>query len=316
MLIGFLFGLVSAVANGSSNILGAVAVRRTGVLVAPMAVLTIALVFMGLFAWLAGLPFVFGLEDMPLLLILGAMVALGFILFYKALQLGPVSVVSSITATSGAAAVLFAVVLLNEHPSPLQWLAVPVSTVGAVLATRARRPPGAARGDIGMGPVYAALTVLTGGCSNALIRIPIVEHGPVQAIVVQRFFTVVFIILLVAAIALLRRHGARRLYADEARTAPVPVPVPEIVPHPRDRGGWQATVVLLVLMGAIDATGFIGFAFGMAVAPAWLLGLVSQSGRLAAAFVATAVFRENLRPVQWIGIGLVALGLALAVVPI
>jgi drug/metabolite transporter (DMT)-like permease len=84
---------------------------------------------------------------------------------------------------------------------------------------------------------------------------------------------------------------------------------------PRDRGGWPGTVALLVLIGAIDGTGFIGFAFGMAVAPAWCLGLVSQSGRLVAAFVATAVFRENLRPIRWIGIGLVAIGLMLAVWP-
>jgi hypothetical protein len=57
-----------------------------------------------------------------------------------------------------------------------------------------------------MGPVHAAMTVLTGGCSNALIRILIVEHGPVQAVVVQRFFTVVFIVLLVALAAAIHRR--------------------------------------------------------------------------------------------------------------
>ncbi len=303
MLIGFLFGLVSATANGSSNILGAVAARRAGVLIAPMAVLTIALAFMAAFAWASGLSFEFGLEDLPLLIALGAMVAAGFTLFYRALQLGPVSVVSSITATSGAASVIFAVILLGEHPSTLQWIAVPISTLGAVLVTRARRDPEAGRASIGLGAVYAALTVLTGGASNALIRLPIVEHGPVQAVVVQRLFTVVFIVLLTAGAAVLRRHRSRRVDSTPA------------VVVPSHRGGWQATVALLMLMGVIDATGFIGFAFGMAVAPAWLLGLVSQSGRLAAAFVATAVFRENLRPIQWLGIGLVGSGLVLAVWP-
>jgi drug/metabolite transporter (DMT)-like permease len=304
MLIGFLFGLVSATANGTANILGAVAARRAGVLIAPMVVLTVALVFMSLFAWASGLSFNLGPGDMPLLIFLGAIVALGFMLFYQALRVGPVSVVSSIMATSGAASVLFAVVLLDEHPSVIQWAAVPVSAVGAVLATRGRRNPDGAP-SIGMGPLYAAMTVVTGGCSNALIRIPIVEHGPVQAVVVQRFFTVVFIVLLGAGAAIIRR---RRSSGDRGEGAAV-------VARPRDRGGWPSTVALLVLMGAIDATGFIGFAFGMAVAPAWLLGLVSQSGRLAAACIATAVFRENLRPIQWIGIALVAIGLGLAVWP-
>lgn len=339
MLIGFLFGLVSAMANGSSNILGAVAARRSGVLIAPIAVLTIGLLFMVLFAWVAALPFSFELGDMPILMMLGAIVAVGFTLFYQALQLGPVSVVSSITATSGAASVVFAVILLGEHPSMLQWLAVPVSTFGVILATRARRIPNAAHGGLGMGPVFAALTVVTGGCSNALIRIPIVEHGPVQAVVVQRFFTVVFIVLLAICAALLRRYRAARsrvallaaesapavaqpdvLAAELAPAIAVPIPpalaeAPPIGRPARHRRGWQATVALLVLMGAIDGTGFISFAFGMAVAPAWLLGLVSQSGRLAAALVAIAVFRESLRRSQWIGIGLVALGLVLAVLP-
>jgi uncharacterized membrane protein len=303
VLIGFLFGLVSATANGTSSILGAVAARRAGVLNAPMAVLTIALAFMAAFAWASGLSFVFGLEDLPLLIVLGAMVATGFTLFYRALQLGPVSVVSSITATSGAASVIFAVVLLGEHPSLVQWIAVPISTLGAVLVTRARRDPETGRTAIGLGAVYAGLTVLTGGASNALIRLPIVEHGPVQAVVVQRFFTVVFIVLLAAGAAGLRRYRSRRVEGAPA------------VLEPRHRGGWQATVALLMVMGAIDATGFIGFAFGMSMAPAWLLGLVSQSGRLAAAFVAYALFRENLRPIQWLGIGLVGCGLVLAVWP-
>jgi drug/metabolite transporter (DMT)-like permease len=225
-------------------------------------------------------------------------------LFYKALQLGPVSVVSSIMATSGAASVLFAVVLLGEHPSVIQWAAVPISTIGAILATRSR-PTADGVQSIGMGPIYAAMTVITGGCSNALIRIPIVEHGAVQAVVVQRFFTVVSIVLLGVGAVILRR---RRTSGKRAEAAVVAV-------RPRHQGGWPATAGLLLLMGAIDATGFIGFAFGMAVAPAWLLGLVSQSGRLAAACIATAVFQETLRPVQWIGIGLVAIGLALAVWP-
>jgi len=111
------------------------------------------------------------------------------------------------------------------------------------------------------------------------------------------------IVLLTAGAAVLRRHRSRRVESAPA------------VVMPSHRGGWKATVALLMLMGVIDATGFIGFAFGMAVAPAWLLGLVSQSGRLVAAFVATAVFRENLRPIQWLGIGLVGSGLVLAVWP-
>ena len=156
-----------------------------------------------------------------------------------------------------------------------------------------------------MGPVYAALTVVTGGCSNALIRIPIVEHGPVQAVVVQRLFTVIFIVLFVVVV---KAVGHRRSRIGQAATTTTIRP-------PRERGGWRATVALLVAMGAIDGTGFIGFAFGMAVAPAWFLGLVSQTGRLAAALVATALFRENLRPIQWTGIGLVATGLVLAVWP-
>lgn len=301
MLTGLLFGLVSAFANGTSNILGAVAVRRTGLLIAPLSVLSIALAFMALSAAAAGLRFTFELVDLPLLVLLGLIVAAGFVLLYKALELGPVSVISPITASSGAASVLFAVALLGEHPTPLQWSAVPVSAVGAVLATMARRPGETGRSSIGMGPVYAALAVVTGGASNALIRIPIVAHGPVQAVVVQRFFTVLFVALFVGVVEWRRRRTREAVIVEEA--------------PPTNRHRLRTTMLLLVAMGVIDGIGFMAFAFGQAVAPAWLLGLVSQSGRLGAVFVALFVFHEQLRPIQWVGIALVAAGLVLAVLP-
>lgn len=304
MLTGFLLGLVSATANATSNLLGGVAARRAGVLMAPMSVLVISLVLMSLFAVGTGLTFAVEPGELPLLIGLGAVIAVGFLLFYMALQIGPVSVVSSITATSGAVAVLFAVVMLGEHPTPLQWLAVPVSTVGGFFATRSGRlhEPGVSL--LGRGPALAALTVLTGGCSNALIRVPIVELGAVQAVVIQRFFTIVFMAALALAILVHRR--SRRASSGDAPPAPV---------RHRSRRELGGTAALLLAMGAIDGVGFIGFAYGMAIAPAWLLGLVSQSGRLAAAFIATALYDEHLRPIQWIGIGLVGLGLVLAVWP-
>jgi len=64
----------------------------------------------------------------------------------------------------------------------------------------------------------------------------------------------------------------------------------------------------LLTIGGLDALGFMTFAVGMAVAPAWLVGLVSQSGRIAASWAGVLLFGERVTRAQWAGIGLMVLG--------
>ena len=55
------------------------------------------------------------------------------------------------------------------------------------------------------------------------------------------------------------------------------------------------------------------FGYGLAYAPAWLIGLLSQSGRVIAVIGGVIFFHERLHHLQWAGVGLVAVGLVMSI---
>jgi drug/metabolite transporter (DMT)-like permease len=83
-----------------------------------------------------------------------------------------------------------------------------------------------------------------------------------------------------------------------------------LVPSLREKGGWLA---LLLAVGVLDAAAFIFFAEGLQRADAWLIGILSQSGRVISVIGGFMLFHERLRRYQWVGVGLVVAGLVLAV---
>jgi drug/metabolite transporter (DMT)-like permease len=71
---------------------------------------------------------------------------------------------------------------------------------------------------------------------------------------------------------------------------------------------------MLVVAGALDATGLISFAIGLSSAPTWLVGLASSFGPAVTILVAVAMLGERLKGIQWLGllgvaIGMIAIGL-------
>ena len=126
--------------------------------------------------------------------------------------------------------------------------------------------------------MYAVLGVVTGAVSNAGLRIPVRDIGPLQAIITQRFFTVTY---LLAVVGLVIRAGRLRRQNESDRTAAAhaPVEVPALSSTPsRPSRPYGAKALILLAVGLLDAVAFVAFAEGLARAPAWLIGLLSQSG--------------------------------------
>ena len=59
----------------------------------------------------------------------------------------------------------------------------------------------------------------------------------------------------------------------------------------------------------LDAAAFVGFAYALETAPAWLVGVVSQSGRALAVVAGVVLFSERLERLQWTGVATLAAGL-------
>ena len=302
MLIGAVFGLITAVTLGVNNLLTAVVARRFGVLRSTTVTLTIAFVVMIAWAVAIGVPFEITRDQIILLGLLGGAAATSFLGSYMALRLGPVSVVSPISALSGAITVLYSYWLLAERPTAVQWIGIPIAAAGAVLASLVIEK-GAKIRLVTWGPVFAMIAVLVGSLSNAGLKIPIRDGLDSNwTIITQRFYTVAYVALIFVIIARItqnrnREGKASRLEDWDKRQSKITW-----------RNGW-----LLGVVGVIDAVSFVTFGYGLAYAPAWLIGILSQSGRVIAVVGGVIFFHERLHHLQWTGVGLVGVGLVMSI---
>lgn len=185
---GVAWGGLSAVALGLNGILIAIATRRMGRLTTTAVTIFVAFVLLIGYALAVGGDWELRWRDVALLAFLAAAAATAILGSYRSLELGPLAVVSPVSAANGAFTVLFAFALIGERPSALQWLGIVLAAAGAVLAS-VRFDGGTRIALIGPGPLFAAAGVIAGAISNAGLRIPIRQIGAVQAIIGQRAFT-------------------------------------------------------------------------------------------------------------------------------
>ena len=89
------------------------------------------------------------------------------------------------------------------------------------------------------------------------------------------------------------------LGATRLRRAPTPASADA---RPIDR----RALGLVVAAGLLDIGGFIAFAVGLEIAPTWLIGITSSFGPVIAVTAGVLLFAERPRPVQWLGLALVA----------
>ena len=299
MLTGIVFGFITAVTLGINQLLTAVVARRFGVLRSTTATLSLALLVMVAWALLIDVPFEITTDQLVLLALLGSCAGGAFLCGYMALRLGPISVVSPVGALSGAMTVVFSFWLLGERPGAVQWAGIPIAVLGAVLASLVIER-GVKIRLVTWGPAFAMIGVVVGSVSNAGLKIPIRDGLDSNlTVITQRVYTVAYVALLLVIVTRVTEQRRRRGDPRYAGSHPVRITW---------RTGW-----LLGVVGLIDAVSFISFGYGLAYAPAWLIGIISQSGRVIAVIGGVMFFNERLQSLQWTGVALVAVGVAMSV---
>lgn len=320
-MLGATFGMITALTLGVNNLLTAAVTRRFGVLRSTTVTLTIAFVVMIGWAVAIGVPFQVARSQLVFLGILGMAAAGSFVGTYMALRLGPVSVVSPITALGGAMTVVYSYLWLGEEIRALQWAGIAIAVVGAVLASLVIQR-GAKIRLVTLGPVFAMIGVLVGAVSNAGLRIPILteedpaygrfslpildiplQHDldPNLTVITQRAYTVLYVALLFVAVSWWRKRRRHRTGGPSTFEA-----------EDRARFTWRHGW-LLIMVGLIDAVSFISFGYGLANASAWLIGILSQSGRVIAVIGGVVFFKERLHRLQWLGVALVGVGVVMSI---
>jgi drug/metabolite transporter (DMT)-like permease len=292
--VGLLYGLGAAVLWGMTDVSASIAGRRLGSLrvlatsqvvgASTLAALTIPL---GL-AWPSD-PWVVAAA-----ILVGVAGCGAYLSFFTALRIGPLSVVSPITAAYGGLTVVLAVTLTGESLSGQQALGAAVATGGVMLAglvfddgLRSARIVG--RGvafSIVALVLFAVMTVGSAGPIRAAGWLPVVLIGRVTQVALAGG-------LLGLAATVRPRWLAPMLAGSEVGS----------VAPPR-------AVILAALAGLFDVVGLISFSIGLEVAETWLVGLASSFGPAIAVLVAVAVLGERLRWTQWVGLGLIAVGLS------
>jgi drug/metabolite transporter (DMT)-like permease len=147
-----IFGLVAAAGWGLADFGGAVAGRRIGSLATVVAGQSVSVVLATALVMARGQG-IHGLAPYWWLVAANGLVsASAYVTHYRALELGPVAVVSPIGATYAVVGVILAVLILDERPGPIALIGAVVTVAGVMLAStdlgaveesiHRRRPPG------------------------------------------------------------------------------------------------------------------------------------------------------------------------------
>ena len=280
--MGIALGLAAAVSWGLADYSAAISSRRVGSGRVVLWFHLVATVVLALAVLASGE--VGRLDDADPLdfVLLGAVGCGSYLAFYRALAIGPISVVSPIVSGYAAVTVVLAVALLGDRPSPAATLAILIAMAGVVLASAdlaqirsEQRPPLA-------GILCALLAmVLLGG-----FVFGVAYHseglGWLVPIFLARGCTTIFLLLAAA----------------RARELDLPDRSP----------GLLATIALLALL---DTGGYVAFNLGTRHADTSIVAAASAPYAVIPIVMGVAVLRERPGRVQWLGVALVLGGLVL-----
>jgi drug/metabolite transporter (DMT)-like permease len=313
---GLGFGLFASLLWGVAEIAGALSTRMVGSLRVLVGSQAVSVVVLGAIVLVR--PDLLGPDPLAGMLAafpVGLLASVVYLAYYTALRIGPVSIVSPVIVAYGGAAVVLAVIVRGETLLPAQAAGAAIATAGVVLASvsfghddggagvGAGTGVGVAAGGggrrlrvLGPGVAMSIVTLIGFAMLAVLLAGPIKEHGWLPSAIGSRIGNNLAS-LVILAVAL--RSRSRRFS-------------PLLLPWE----GWSRRVILLILAaGAFDIVGFVSFAMGLEVAPAWLIGLSSSFGPVLALVWAVVGLGERPQRSQWVGlcgilVGVVVLALA------
>lgn len=276
-----IYGLVAALGWGSADLGAAVVGRRIGsfttVVVAQVAGLAaICLVLLAVRPAWSGT-----VVDVALLAMNGVIVAAAYVLHYRALELGPIALVSPLSAAYAFVPIALAVGILGERPSAPAVVGAVLTVAGVVLTSVDPRQLSRVEGVSPSGIRYAFASMILFGVAAFVLGTVSRSAGWLPTVVMGRGFTVVM---------LLATTGARR----------------SVVLSGGSRG-----LTIGMAVGVADVVGVAAFSRGAE------LGLVSVVSAVSATFPliplagGITMFRERPAVSQSIGVAFVVGGLVL-----
>jgi drug/metabolite transporter (DMT)-like permease len=296
MPFGLLTGLGAALSWGTMDIASALASRRIGSLrvTAGVQLASSALLVIAALATASAMP-----TDPGVLAICGLLGLIGagaYFAYFTGLRIGPISVVSGMVAAYGGLTVVLAVVIRGEALNFIQALGAAIATIGVILTGVAFDGGLRATRFAGPGVVFAVVALVLFALMAITMDVALESAGWLQVLLVSRLVTAAISIVAVAGVVVAGRRPATQSS------------------EPQATGNRRRVAAMLLVAGSLDVTGLVSFSIGLSNAPTWMVGLASSFGPAVTIIVAVALLGERLRPIQWLGlvgvaVGMIAIGL-------
>ena len=294
MPLGLLTGLGAALSWGTLDVFSALASRRIGSLKVTSGIQIVGAAIVIALAVATGTPF----PSDPAVLLGGALVGLAgagaYLSYFTGLRIGPIAVVSGVVAAYGGLTVVLAVVFRGETLTALQAAGATVATIGVILTGIAF--DGTMRGTkfASPGVAFAIVALVLFASMSIGSDIVIDRSSWIDVLIVSRMTNAVVSMVILAVALTVLRGPAKPLIIGESGVA----------------GAIDRRVVgLVILAGILDVGGLMVFTYGLEHAETWLVGLASSFGPAVTIVVAVAFLGERLKPVQWLGLGGVLVGM-------
>jgi drug/metabolite transporter (DMT)-like permease len=278
--VGIALGIAAALTWGLADYGAALTSRRLGALYVVLGFHVTATALLAVVAVASGALDGVGWGDLPPFLALGALGCASYVCFYRALAIGPISIVSPIVSGYAAVTVLLAVVVLDEQLSAFEVAAIVVVMTGVVLAASDLAQIRRVERVAALGLVLAVVTMVAIGGFIFGVAYYVDDLGWLAPLFLARGCSLLFLV------ALLSGTGQWRLPKASA-----------------------VLVGAVVAVGVLDSAGYVALNHGIGYADTSVVAVASAPYSLVPIALGMVLLRERPAPVQWLGVALVIAGL-------
>ena len=298
-MLTVVIGLVAALVFGSADFLGGLSARRIGPLRATAIAAIIGLVLLLILALFVG-----GTWSWAAVLwggLSGVSGALAISLLYACLAVGPMSILSPLTAVVSAIVPMTWGIVAGDRFAPIGYLALGLALVAVVLVgfvpeKGAVRP--SLRGivmAIGSGFMIGVFLILIDAAPDDSGLAPLIMNRAVNGAV---------IIATIGVIAWWQRARRRRRAASGTVAA-----VPGRPTASPSATGWRTGLTFAIACGIVDAVANTLLLVGVRIGDLSVIAVLTAMYPAGTIILAAIVLRERIAPVQWAGLVL-AIGAA------
>ena len=280
VLQSLLLGVLAALGWGVADFVAAVVSKRLGILRTIVGVHLVSIPVAAVYFFAASDISIVSLTHWAVLLLISAVSFIVYIVFYKALQVGPVAVVSPIVSAYAVVVIVLAFIFTGERLSVMQGVAVSASVGGIVLASVSLRSGMRLREVVGFGALLGFVAMVGIGVWQFGVGILSRDIGWFLPIFLGRVITFGMFVPLVAV---------RREWPWQRLSAPL--------------------LVGVVVVGITETGGLFAFARGAEIGVISIVAAASITYPIIPILGGLIVFKEELGFTQYVGLAVALVAL-------